>query len=424
MFIELEREGDQELVDAASVLEDIGAELTPAGSGLAAEQIVAGFIERTPCLTIAERAQLLSSVIETRAAASPGTRPAANSSRATSGASRPTTSASRPTTTASRPTTGAGRAPTGGRTPAANGRAGTTANSAGSRSPTTSTSGPRSANTQNAGGRTNFGADLGRFLQQGVGYVQQGMQMAPQVMQAVQGVQGLVAGARGTPASTAPAEPDSGAASAAPPPAAASAPSPSVEPPSVSPAPPQPPAPDAATQAPPVAPSPAMLTMLNQAQVPPLLPAPLGAATPPMDATALLRLLISNPQLQQALSLASVMGPAAPRSLNLTVPGLMSPMAQPRTVSVPLGAAMNALSQLAARSLMELNAYTGENDPDVPEYLLDEAGEFIVDPANPGARASLVAHLFRIDDATTRPTPDVTKRALDDVDAWASELGI
>ena len=169
------------------------------------------------------------------------------------------------------------------------------------------------------------------------------------------------------------------------------------------------------------------MNMLNQAQVPALPAAPVvpaTAATAPMDATALLRLLMGNQQLQQALSLASVLGPNAPRSMNLAIPTLWGRGIQPRTVSVPLGAAMNALSSLAARSLMELNAYTSESDPEVPEYLLDEAGEFMADPFNPEARASLVAHLFRLDGTTQTRAPEMNGRALDDVDAWASELGI
>ena len=74
---------------------------------------------------------------------------------------------------------------------------------------------------------------------------------------------------------------------------------------------------------------------------------------------------------------------------------------------------------------MEVNANTAEGDPEIPEYLVDDEGEFVVDPADADARAALVAHLFRIDAKVRRnqetavrsDTPD------SDADAWARDLG-
>ena len=144
----------------------------------------------------------------------------------------------------------------------------------------------------------------------------------------------------------------------------------------------------------------------------------------PTDATAMLRMMMGHPQLQQALQWASVLGPSAPRTVDLSVPGATS-QGGPRNVSVPLGAAMNALSSLLGRSLMEVNANTNESDPEVPEYLVDDEGEFVVDPADADARAALVAHLFRID-AQVRRRQEAGVRsdtADSDADAWARDLG-
>jgi hypothetical protein len=52
--------------------------------------------------------------------------------------------------------------------------------------------------------------------------------------------------------------------------------------------------------------------------------------------------------------------------------------------------------------MVELNARTAEDDPEVPSYLVDEEGEFVVDPASPDDRAALVAHLFRVSDEARR----------------------
>jgi hypothetical protein len=116
---------------------------------------------------------------------------------------------------------------------------------------------------------------------------------------------------------------------------------------------------------------------------------------------ALLALILSHPQFQQALQQAGAQGSAAPRTVPLQVPSTSVP-SQPRVVPIPLGAVMNAIVALAGRSQVELNAATTEEDPEVPSYLVNDDGDFIVDPASPPDRAALVAHWFRLSDAAAR----------------------
>jgi hypothetical protein len=102
-----------------------------------------------------------------------------------------------------------------------------------------------------------------------------------------------------------------------------------------------------------------------------------------------------------------------------------------RSVQIPLGAVMNAISALAGQSRAELNASTREDEPEVPPYLVDEEGDFIVDPASPDDRAALVTHLFRVSDEAQRAArywqpdapPSEADGELDESDAWARDAG-
>ena len=92
---------------------------------------------------------------------------------------------------------------------------------------------------------------------------------------------------------------------------------------------------------------------------------------------------------------------------------------------------MNAIAALAGQSMTELNESTPEDDPEVPSYLVDEDGEFVVDPASPDDRAALVAHLFRISDEaqrsgrfwTTQRSASRGDDELDESETWAREAG-
>ena len=145
---------------------------------------------------------------------------------------------------------------------------------------------------------------------------------------------------------------------------------------------------------------------LQQRQIPPLPgPAPVTAfsapatpaAAPQADGLGLLRLILTNPRFQQTLQLASSMGAAGPRAVSLPVPVVSQPQ-QRRALQIPLGAVMNAVALLARQSMTELNASTREDEPAVPSYLVDEQGEYIVNPADPDARAALVAQWFQLNE--------------------------
>jgi hypothetical protein len=121
----------------------------------------------------------------------------------------------------------------------------------------------------------------------------------------------------------------------------------------------------------------------------------MSGAAPPTAGLALLRSILTNPQFQQTLHLASSMGAAGPRAVSLPVPTVSQP-SQRRAVEIPLGAVMNAIALLARQSMTELNASTREDEPAVPSYLVDGQGQYIVNPADAAARASLVTRLFEL----------------------------
>jgi hypothetical protein len=163
----------------------------------------------------------------------------------------------------------------------------------------------------------------------------------------------------------------------------------------------------------------ALLQSLGQQQIPPLPGSPLAPTTAPAvsppNALSLLSMILSNPQLHQALQQAAVMGSAAPRSVPLTMPAPALP--HMRSLRLPLGAVVNTILRLAGEAMTELNEQTSE------------AGDFIVDPTSPDDRAALVAHLFRIDDEARRvgalwqAESSDSAGELDESDEWAREAG-
>jgi len=183
-----------------------------------------------------------------------------------------------------------------------------------------------------------------------------------------------------------------------------------------------------------------LLQALQQRQIPPLPPPvplavpmiaaqPFGLpAAPQFDALSLLRLILVNPQFQQALQPTAA--GTMPRTLHLPVPVAAAP-SRSRPVPIPLGAVINAIAALAGQSLTELHAGTAEDEPEVPGYLVDAEGEFIVDPASPDDRAALVTHYFRINDqaqqeAAWRQSGRRSFEAEDELsegDAWARDAG-
>jgi hypothetical protein len=136
-------------------------------------------------------------------------------------------------------------------------------------------------------------------------------------------------------------------------------------------------------------------------------------------------MLLGLPQLQTALQSAAVLGPAAPRTMELPIP-TGSPGGM-RNLQVPLGAVMNTISALAGRSMEELNASTQESDPEVPDYLVGEDGELLVDPASSAERAALLTHMVRLNQAAQRAGWFVESgevdEDLDEAEAWARDAG-
>ena len=195
-----------------------------------------------------------------------------------------------------------------------------------------------------------------------------------------------------------------------------------------------------------------MSQALRQGRIPPLpgqlpfgtdqpAPPPMAAmpgVRPPAEAMALLVMFLRLPQLLSALQSAAVLGPAGPRTMELPIP-IARPTAGVRGVrgmrgmrnlQVPLGAVMNAIATLAGRSMEELNASTQESDPEVPDYLVGEDGELLVDPASAEERAALLTHMVRLNQAGQRAGWSAWAREareaddeLDEAEAWARDAG-
>ena len=158
------------------------------------------------------------------------------------------------------------------------------------------------------------------------------------------------------------------------------------------------------------------------------------APAPQPDALNLLRIILTNRQLQQTLrSPAATMG-AVPRTVQLPVPAPSAP-GQVRSAEIPLGAVMNAIAILAGQSMAELNETMREDEPEIPDYIVSDDGDFVVDPASSDDRAALVAHLFRLNDEAERSgwfaemdgrpdeAPDEADAELDESDEWAEAAG-
>ena len=119
-----------------------------------------------------------------------------------------------------------------------------------------------------------------------------------------------------------------------------------------------------------------------------------------------------------------------PRAVELPIPATGAPR-QTQSVRIPLAAVVNALAALTGPTMTELNESTSEEDPEVPAYLVDDNGDFFVDPASADDRAALVAHLFRVSNATQRSGrfPQLRRPSaeadgeLDESDAWARAAG-
>jgi hypothetical protein len=71
----------------------------------------------------------------------------------------------------------------------------------------------------------------------------------------------------------------------------------------------------------------------------------------------------------------------------------LAPNGQPQMV--PVEGVLRVISTLATEAAMEVNADSSEADPELPPYLLNEAGELAADPADPQSRAARCLELLR-----------------------------
>jgi hypothetical protein len=141
-------------------------------------------------------------------------------------------------------------------------------------------------------------------------------------------------------------------------------------------------------------------------------------AAPGLNATALMGLLMSNPQLVQALQSAPFS--ASPPGVSVDVPNRGA-------VSIPLGALMSSLAQLSQASSRELSELWPEDEAQVPEYLLAEDGSPVVDISKPRDRAALALYWLRRSAEAQRygvlNSRLRRKARIDPVDAWARDAG-
>jgi hypothetical protein len=103
-------------------------------------------------------------------------------------------------------------------------------------------------------------------------------------------------------------------------------------------------------------------------------------------AAAQLLQMINRPEVQQAL-LAMVMGQAGTRNVSAG------------DTPVPVAAVANTLGVLANQAAAEYHQVVSSEGGGTPLYLLDNAGEFVCDVANPSERAGVVLARFAAADA-------------------------
>lgn len=416
------------------LLEGTVAPPTGAADRWATAAMVEGFLNRTPALTLGEQAELFGAFVLGEAAAParsspPPSRPAP-SRPAPAAAARPTGSPSRPAA-AQRPAGNASPRPAGGPSPTRPAGSPTSARPAGS--PTSTRPAGNAAAASRPAAPERRGTDWGqifRGVQTGLGAFGQGAQMISQFATMFGGndrtaqdfarIAGQIGQGTGQAASMLQSitggqvPPLPGPAPAAPEPPAAAPPAPAWSP---EPAAAPPPAGDSPMPAPTPTAPPIAAPPPAAAYAPPMPSAPAQPAGQ-FNATALLGLLLSNPQLQQALRAAPVLGQASPRAVQLPMP----PGAPSPSVSIPLGAVLNAIGALTSRSIAELHESTSEFDEEVPAYLLGESDEFVVDPGEADARAAVVLQYFRAAGEAAR-FGGVGESSLDESEAWLRDAG-
>ncbi|MFZ0611479.1 MAG: hypothetical protein WAM73_04515 [Desulfobacterales bacterium] len=145
-------------------------------------------------------------------------------------------------------------------------------------------------------------------------------------------------------------------------------------------------------------------------QVPQAPSATIAAPVPPggTSATAQILALIRNPIFLQGL-LGQVLGGA----------GKSTVQAGAQQAPIPTAAMMNALGALSTQAAAETAEVLGDEDSvEAMEYLKDESGNFLVDPANPDERAQRVLALLNETSEATVP------KLYDPVTEWFIEANL
>jgi hypothetical protein len=127
-----------------------------------------------------------------------------------------------------------------------------------------------------------------------------------------------------------------------------------------------------------------------------------AAAGGQFNATALLQMLMSNPQIQQALRTAPVLGQGAQTEVELALPAESGST----TVSIPLRHIVNTVAELASRSAAELSV--GAPGLRSQSYATEDAG--FADPAHVLQYLRISSEAERFDEAT-----------MDEWAEWANE---
>lgn len=130
--------------------------------------------------------------------------------------------------------------------------------------------------------------------------------------------------------------------------------------------------------------------------------APMGANPMPMagaggNASAQLLALLSRPEILQALA-SMAMGQLGRRDVRVG------------ESVVPVGAVGNLISVLGQRSAAQHNPYINADAAEIPDYLIDETGEFVCDPMDAEQRAYSLLNLV------ARSNPRLWPASLDDPD--------
>jgi hypothetical protein len=142
----------------------------------------------------------------------------------------------------------------------------------------------------------------------------------------------------------------------------------------------------------------------------------------PMNYTAQFASLLSNPQIMQAIRSALFRGRQ----------GALHIGAGRTSARIPTGDVMATIARLARESALELNALAGEDAAEIPDYLISEDGEFVVDPEFDEDREALVLEYLRRQgeiDRYDEPGGRVVIEGsagneMDESEVWAREAGL